>query len=129
MQNDNKIKKRLNYLINIDQKIEASLATKQEVEYKETEIEKLGSLPDPLTLYIEKEEIEYLRYLIFNKLNFFEMAIICMTFGINCHPYSKYEIAKKLKISNSIIESLRKEAFNKLKKYLEDDTLNKKSSR
>ena len=36
MQNDNKIKKRLNYLINIDQKIEASLATKQEVEYKET---------------------------------------------------------------------------------------------
>lgn len=39
------------------------------------------------------------------------------------------KLHKKLKISNSIIESLRKEAFNKLKKYLEDDTLNKKSSR
>lgn len=129
MQNDNKIKKRLNYLINIDQKIEASLATKQEVEYKETEIEKLGSLPDPLTLYIEKEEIEYLRYLIFNKLNFLEMAIICMNFGINCQPYSKQEIAKKLKISNDLCNFLRKQAFNKLKKYLEDDTLNKKSSR
>ena len=129
MKSDNKIKKRLNYLINIDQKMEASLVTTQEVEYKEAEIEKIGSIPDPLTLYIEKEEIEYLRYLIFNKLNFFEMAIICMTFGINCHPYSKYEIAKKLKISNDLCNFLRKQAFNKLKKYLEDDTLNKKSSR
>ena len=129
MKSDNKIKKRLNYLINIEQKMEASLSIKQEVEYKEAEIEKLGSIPDPLTLYIEKEEIEYLRYLIFNKLNFFEMAIICMTFGINCHPYSKYEIAKKLKISNDLCNFLRKQAFNKLKKYLEDDTLNKKSSR
>ena len=129
MKNDNKIKKRLNYLINIDQKMEASLVRKQEIEYKETEIEKLGSFPDPLTLYIEKEEVEYLRYLIFNKLNFFEMAVICMTFGINCHPCSKSEIAKKLKLNNNIVESFKREAINKLKKYLEDDTLNKKSSR
>ena len=129
MKSDNKIKRRLNYLINIDQKMEESLFIKQEVEYKKAEIEKLGSIPDPLTLYIEKDEIEYLRYLIFNKLNFFEMAVICMTFGINCHPYSKQEIAKKLKISNDLCNFLRKQAFNKLKKYLEDDTLNKKSSR
>ena len=114
MKSDNKIKRRLNYLINIEQKMEESLSIKQEVEYKEAEIEKLGSIPDPLTLYIEKEEIEYLRYLIFNKLNFFEMAIICMTFGINCHPYSKYEIAKKLKISNDLCNFLRKQAINKL---------------
>lgn len=129
MKSDNKIKKRLNYLINIEQKMEESLSIKQEVEYKEAEIEKLGNIPDPLTLYIEKEEIEYLRYLIFNKLNFLEMAIICMNFGINCQPYSKQEIAKKLKISNDLCNFLRKQAFNKLKKYLEDDTLNKKSSR
>ena len=57
------------------------------------------------------------------------MAIICMNFGINCQPYSKQEIAKKLKISNDLCNFLRKQAFNKLKKYLEDDTLNKKSSR
>lgn len=129
MKSDNKIKRRLNYLINIEQKMEESLFIKQEVEYKEAEIEKLGNIPDPLTLYIEKDEIEYLRYLIFNKLNFLEMAIICMNFGINCQPYSKQEIAKKLKISNDLCNFLRKQAFNKLKKYLEDDTLNKKSSR
>lgn len=74
MKSDNNIKRRLNYLINIEQKMEESLSIKQEIEYKKAEIEKLGSIPDPLTLYIEKEEIEYLRYLIFNKLNFFEMG-------------------------------------------------------
>ena len=84
---------------------------------------------DPETIYIEGDEYNHLRYLIDTRLRDYEKEIIYMTFGFYDRRYNKYEIARKLKMTSTYITQCRKKILLKLKKWILEDDIVKKSSR
>lgn len=84
---------------------------------------------DPETIYIEGDEYNYLRYLIDTRLRDYEKEIIYMTFGFYDRRYNKYEIARKLKMTSTYITQCRNKILLKLKKWILEDDIVKKSSR
>ena len=84
---------------------------------------------NPETSYIEREEYNHLRYLIDTRLRDYEKEIIYMTFGFYDRCYSSALIAKKLKVPTRFVNCCRKEIILKLKKWIIDEDIVKKSSK
>ena len=84
---------------------------------------------DPLIVFIESNEYNHLRYLIDTRLRDYEKEIIYMSFGFYDRCYKNCEIAKKLKVPTRFVNYCRKEILLKLKKWIIEEDIIKKSSK
>ncbi|MBQ8472693.1 MAG: hypothetical protein IJ501_04250 [Bacilli bacterium] len=94
-----------------------------------SEVDKLMYELDPEINYIEMDEYNHLRYLIDTRLCDYEKEIIYMTFGFYNRHYNKYEIARKLKMTPTYITQCRNKILLKLKKWILEEDIVKKSSK
>lgn len=102
----------------------------EEVPFVKKEIDSYYQELNPETLYLEKEEYEFLNYIIETKLSKMEREIVKNIFGFYGNICSISKTASKLKISVRMAHIIRTEAFRKIKMFLNSDIIvNQKSKK
>lgn len=100
-----------------------------EVDFNLSEINEIYRELDPETIFIEKEEYIFLRYIIENKLRPKERDVLKLRFGFTGKNYNYKEISSILKINKRAVLQIEKSAIKNLKFFLiHDDLFYKKKS-
>lgn len=123
--------RRIEYLRYCSEKIDNIDSKKvKEVPFIKKEIDSFYQELNPETLLLEKDEYEYLNYILDNKLSRMEREIIKNIFGFYGKPSNLSKTASKLKISVRMTAVIRDEALRKLTLLLKpENRLTKKKIR